>query len=116
MKAQTIPKGCPICSSDVKGDETHKYYCKKCNLLFEARDVHKEEKKPEVQSEVSKQQEKPKQVVQAKEAGLTASSQSNKYHKKGCRYIRQIENKNLIYYKDKKEAERQGRRPCKCNK
>lgn len=31
---ETIDKACPVCKSDVKGDDTYLFYCKKCNLLF----------------------------------------------------------------------------------
>lgn len=31
---ETIDKACPICSGDVKGDDTYFFYCKKCNVLF----------------------------------------------------------------------------------
>ncbi len=31
---ETIDKACPICKSDVKGDDTYLFYCKKCNILF----------------------------------------------------------------------------------
>jgi len=31
---ETIDKACPVCKSDVKGDDTYLFYCKKCNILF----------------------------------------------------------------------------------
>jgi hypothetical protein len=34
-----IEKGCPICGSDVKGNEYFKYFCGTCNVLFDKKDV-----------------------------------------------------------------------------
>ena len=31
---ETVTGGCPICGGDVKGDDTHLFYCDECNILF----------------------------------------------------------------------------------
>ncbi|MFH1916927.1 MAG: hypothetical protein ABIJ21_06725 [Nanoarchaeota archaeon] len=31
---ETIEQGCPICLSDVKGNDTYLFFCKGCNILF----------------------------------------------------------------------------------
>ncbi|MBU0666603.1 MAG: hypothetical protein ABIC91_07455 [Nanoarchaeota archaeon] len=36
-----VKRGCPLCKSNVKGDAEHKYYCKKCNILFAEEDLRK---------------------------------------------------------------------------
>ncbi|MBW2963849.1 hypothetical protein KY363_00165 [Candidatus Woesearchaeota archaeon] len=34
-----IKDGCPICGSDVKGNDYFKYFCEKCNVLFDKKDI-----------------------------------------------------------------------------
>lgn len=36
---ETIDKACPVCKSDVKGDDTYLFYCKKCNILFKREEL-----------------------------------------------------------------------------
>ena len=42
-KIITIPQGCPICNSEVKGNEISGYYCKKCNVTFTQKDLENTE-------------------------------------------------------------------------
>ena len=35
----TITRGCPVCGSDIKGNDFYRYFCEKCNLLFDRKDV-----------------------------------------------------------------------------
>lgn len=35
MTIKLIKNGCPVCHSDVKGDKESKYYCKRCNILYD---------------------------------------------------------------------------------
>ncbi len=35
----TIDNGCPICGSDVRGNDFFKYFCDSCNLLFDKKDI-----------------------------------------------------------------------------
>jgi hypothetical protein len=37
---ERIINGCPICGSDVKGDQQHKYYCSYCNMLFRKKQLY----------------------------------------------------------------------------
>jgi len=41
---ETVEKACPICHSDVKGNDVYLYFCQKCNILFRKDDLvlHKE--------------------------------------------------------------------------
>jgi len=48
----TIEKGCPVCESDVKGDKIHKFYCAKCNILYDERQVSRHKKREEEKLEV----------------------------------------------------------------
>jgi chemotaxis protein histidine kinase CheA len=34
-----IENGCPICGSDVKGNDHYRYFCESCNLLFDKKDI-----------------------------------------------------------------------------
>ncbi|HII71295.1 TPA: hypothetical protein HA265_00905 [Candidatus Woesearchaeota archaeon] len=34
-----IERGCPICRSDVKGNDHYRYFCSNCNILFEKHDI-----------------------------------------------------------------------------
>jgi hypothetical protein len=36
---ETVQKGCPICHSDVKGNDIYLYFCKECNILFKREDL-----------------------------------------------------------------------------
>ncbi|MEM4637803.1 MAG: hypothetical protein QXK76_02125 [Candidatus Woesearchaeota archaeon] len=38
-KVQIIEKSCPICKSDVKGNDIYLFYCKKCNILFKKEEL-----------------------------------------------------------------------------
>jgi hypothetical protein len=35
----SIERGCPICGSDVKGNDFYKYFCETCNILFDKKDI-----------------------------------------------------------------------------
>ncbi len=36
---KTINSGCPICGHDVRGDGNFKFFCEKCNVLFNKGDL-----------------------------------------------------------------------------
>ncbi len=35
----TIKHACPLCSSDIKGNDSIMYYCRHCNILFRKKDL-----------------------------------------------------------------------------
>jgi hypothetical protein len=35
----TIEGGCPVCRGEVKGNDFYKYFCEKCNVLFDKKDI-----------------------------------------------------------------------------
>lgn len=41
MQEITIANGCPICKSDVKGNDNARYFCKACNMLFSKQALEK---------------------------------------------------------------------------
>jgi hypothetical protein len=50
------------------------------------------------------------------ENGFVSSSNSNIFHKPGCRWAQNISKENLVIYKSREEAIKAGKRPCKtCN-
>lgn len=52
----------------------------------------------------------------AVEYGFVSSSNSNVFHKPGCRWAQNISKENLVIYKSREEAIKAGKRPCKtCN-
>jgi hypothetical protein len=38
-----ISNGCPICGSDVKGNDYYRYFCEECNVLFDKKDIIEKE-------------------------------------------------------------------------
>ncbi|MFC1723079.1 hypothetical protein ACFL0V_02990 [Nanoarchaeota archaeon] len=38
-----IERGCPICRSDVRGNDHFKYFCKTCNILFDKHEIVKKD-------------------------------------------------------------------------
>jgi hypothetical protein len=40
---ETIIQGCPICASDVKGNDQYLFFCKTCNVLFHRKHLRKKE-------------------------------------------------------------------------
>ncbi|MDO8740856.1 MAG: hypothetical protein Q7J54_04780 [Candidatus Woesearchaeota archaeon] len=38
---KVMEKACPLCGSDIKGNEKILYYCKRCNLLFKIKTTKK---------------------------------------------------------------------------
>ena len=39
---ETIRAGCPICKTDVKGNDVYLFFCKKCNILFKREELFSE--------------------------------------------------------------------------
>jgi ubiquinol-cytochrome c reductase subunit 6 len=38
-----VPRGCPICGGDVKGNDHYRYFCEQCNVLFDKKDILEKE-------------------------------------------------------------------------
>lgn len=36
-----VKKGCPLCKGDLRGNDEFKFFCKKCNILFDKKDIRK---------------------------------------------------------------------------
>ncbi|MBU2561702.1 MAG: hypothetical protein KKD17_05365 [Nanoarchaeota archaeon] len=38
-----VEHGCPICGADVKGNDHYRYFCERCNVLFDKKDILEKE-------------------------------------------------------------------------
>lgn len=36
-----VKKGCPLCKGDLRGNDEFKFFCKRCNILFDKKDIRK---------------------------------------------------------------------------
>jgi|GEM_PF-1067462 len=133
-----IKNACPLCGSDVKGNDRYKFYCKRCNILFDKAQldlegekkttVEKEEiiRKGEQRKEKGKKekaeegkenkafQDKTLQDKALQENVFVSSAKSDKYHLKNCPFAQRIAQKNKLLFKNSKEAEEKGYKPCAC--
>ncbi|MGC8929336.1 MAG: Ada metal-binding domain-containing protein [Candidatus Woesearchaeota archaeon] len=83
-----VEKACPLCSSDVYGNDNLKYYCKRCNLLFERKDLR-----------ILKQE-------------FIGSKVSRKFHSFNCPSIRNLREENKVFFSAAEEAMKNGFKPC----
>lgn len=115
---KTLPKivlikdACPICHSDVRGNDKYKYLCVACQVLFNHKDLSI---KQESYSEHAPQSIKgiPKHLLKNK---FIVSLRSNKYHWINCPYIRKILEENLFYFNIIDHAVENGYEACVCMK
>jgi hypothetical protein len=124
---QTIPGACPICGSDVKGDDVYLYFCKPCNVLFKKEELNIANKKhvnilvrEKVSDKYSKDKEKLKiDIEKIKEKPAVekviyyfASKKSDIVHASNCPYGKNIKSVNRIRFKSLSEAKNYKR--CRC--
>ena len=140
-KLFVVPHGCPLCGSDVVGNEEVGYYCKHCNLLFEFKDLSRAalEKLAKGEKSIIKEYDKKdkydkqedtknnnKENNNSKEKTnstnskgakyFVASKLSNKFHIPQCPFAKNINKKNLVVFKSEAEAVKAGFKACKCVK
>ena len=78
-------------------------------------DIFIEEMKPSKQdAEIQVKKPKKKEITKKPLKGYVASRKGVNYHELKCRWARKILPKRKIWHKDKKEAEEEGFKPCKC--
>ncbi len=135
-KVDTILNGCPICHSDVKGNETYSYFCQHCSVLFRKEDLIIDKKVVEqlLKETIIKKFEKDKDKIQIdepklKEKVLTdkkkelikdlketikyyVSKKSNIIHVSNCPYGKNIKKENKIILKSLVGTEKL--KKCKC--
>jgi hypothetical protein len=117
---ETVQNGCPICHSDVKGNDLYLYYCVHCNILFKKDDLvldkividkllkekvaekfDKEKDKIKIEQDLLKEKEltdKKKELLKdLKEAKkYYISKKSNILHVGNCPYGKNIKKENKI--------------------
>jgi len=136
-KLETIKAGCPICKSDVKGDDVYLFYCKPCNLLFKRDELRLNspeyaefEVKKRIVNKYDKDKDKiridddikimktkqltakQKNIIENKKIYYFASKSSNIVHANNCPYAKNIKKENKIIFKSLEQAEKY--KKCKC--
>jgi hypothetical protein len=133
---ETIEKACPICYSDVKGNDTYLYFCEKCNVLFKKEelvltreavadktvkkivenfDKDRDKLKIEQQAIPAKELTEKKQVILEelkKTKKYYISKKSNILHVANCPYGKNIKKENKIIIRSLKGLEKLKR--CRC--
>ena len=133
---ETLKNACPICHSDVKGNDEFLYYCQKCNILYRKVDLVLDKKvvddllKQKVAEKFSKDKEKiqisqplvQEKVITEKKAEILEdlkkskkyyiSRKSNIVHMSNCQYGKNIKKENKIILKSLDGTEKL--KKCKC--
>lgn len=127
---ETVKGACPICRSDVKGDDIYMFYCKKCNILFKRDELlleSQEHVNAVLRQRVAKHYEKDKEKLKIidepiklktiKSAGersvsYIASLKSNVLHVSNCPFAKNIKKANRKVFKSLADAH--GFKLCKC--
>ena len=134
---ETIASACPICKSDVKGDDVYLYFCQNCNILFKKNELNLvnpdhieheikktgaekyDQEKDKLRIEepliklkpVSKKYRKKKTDKKSKIIYIT-SKNSNVLHVSNCPFAKNIKKSNRRMFKDLSEA--RGYKRCEC--
>lgn len=80
MNVETIPKGCPICYSDVKGNDKYLFYCKSCNVLYRRVDCNKDQAKGRVETKKQTPDVKPEKPEMKREVRKEVQKAPEKEH------------------------------------
>ena len=129
-KVFIVRHGCPLCGSDVVGNDELGYYCKHCNLLFSLDELDfsyykklNNEERANKKDNTSKDSNikigvninnSPEADVNSCQSFFVASKESNKFHIPECPFAKNILPKNKIVFKSKEEAIEAGFKPCRC--
>jgi len=133
---ETVQHACPICHSDVKGNDIFLYYCQKCNILFRKEDLVLDKivveyiLKQKISEKFDKDKDKIKiieepikikDISEKKQAILKDLKESKKYyiskksnilHVSNCPYGKNIKKENKITLKSLEGTEKLKR--CRC--
>jgi hypothetical protein len=127
---EIVRAGCPLCHSDVKGDDVYLFYCKNCNILFKRNELALEGKehvtavlKEKVAEKYTQDKNKLKiedehiplkevKIKLEKPEKFIASKSSNILHVANCPFAKNIKKENRKIFKSLEEAE--GYKRCKC--
>ncbi|MCX6709678.1 MAG: hypothetical protein NTV63_01845 [Candidatus Woesearchaeota archaeon] len=119
-----VEKACPVCGSDVKGNEKMRFYCKRCNILFERGELSSGKERNDEAEEKTKRTEKRNVPEKAKEEVkmeeeeeiFITSAKAKRYHVKNCPFAGKIAEDKRIIFRSKEDAKNQGYKPCPCTK
>ena len=119
---ETIKAGCPICHSDVKGNEIYDYLCKNCNILFKKKHLRLSPERVEqlIKEKVIKRFDKNKdrikidEKISVKEVKkyYVVSKKSNILHTNNCPFAKNIKKENITKYNSMERAKYD--KKCKC--
>jgi hypothetical protein len=133
---ETIQYGCPICHSDVKGNEEYLYFCEHCNVLFRKEDLVLDKRviddllkkkivekfgKEKDKIKIEEQPLKIKDISEKKQVILKDLKESKKYyiskksnivHMANCPYGKNIKKENKIILKSLDNTEKL--KKCRC--
>ena len=141
-KLETIKGACPVCKSDVIGDDVYMFYCKKCNLLFKREELlydSPEQISAVLKEKIAQKYEKDRELLQmpemtpikekklddkkikiliehreqkAKKIYYYASKNSDIVHASNCPYGKNIKKENRIVFSSLAQAKRY--KKCRC--
>jgi len=125
---ETLKSACPICGSDVKGNEEYHYFCPKCSILYRREDLilsrehiesimkqkiaEKLQKEPIIIDEEKTITPKKPKLILEKKIYYFASKHSNIVHASNCPYGKNIKKENRIRFNSLDDAAKYKR--CKC--
>ena len=130
---ETIAKSCPICASDVKGNDTYLFFCTKCNILFKREELfleNPERLKDIVSKKISEKYEKDKDKIKIEEEPIklkesrfirhkaeafVASKSSNVLHAMNCPFAKNIKKFNKEVFSSLEDAKKHKKyKRCNC--
>jgi len=138
---ETIKAGCPICKSDVIGDDVYLFFCKSCNILFKREELRlnsPEQIKETIKERIAQNFEKDKDKIKIKDEIMPlkikkisrkhrkllkeyskavrvtylASKSSDILHASNCPFAKNIKKENKIVFKSLEDAKKY--RKCRC--
>ncbi|MGV8141527.1 MAG: hypothetical protein ACP5NW_03755 [Candidatus Woesearchaeota archaeon] len=136
VNIETIEKACPICHSDVKGNDAYLYFCKRCNILYKKEElvITKEAVEDKVIKKIVDRFEKDKDKIQIEQQAIPTkeltgkkqviledikktrkyyiSKKSNILHVSNCPYGKNIKKENKIILKNLEGTEKL--KKCRC--
>jgi len=133
---ETVQHACPICHSDVKGNDIFLYFCQKCNILFRKEDLVLDKRVVEslLKEKITEKFEKDKDKIKIAEEPIQVkdisekkqlilkdmkeskkyyvSKKSNILHVANCPYGKNIKKENKIILRSLEGTEKL--KKCKC--
>jgi len=117
----SLERTCPLCGNEVKGNRKTRYYCKRCNLLFDEKETILREKEREKSAPAEKKEEiaeimKREKCKEEPKKIFITSAKAKRYHVENCPFAQKIRAEKRIIFRTREDAEKQGYRPCTCVK